>query len=210
VHAGLELSELLLLLGTEPLFLVDDHQAEVGETHLGGSEGLGADDNVYLAAGQSAQHGPGSRGARRASEPLHAHVEPGETLPEGFQVLSDKNGGGGDHRYLLAGQCGRGGGSERHLGFAEAHVTADQTLHRPAARQISQHGIDGSPLVYRFRIRKSAYEAVVSGARWNQPRGLLAGPRPGMLDERRRHLRYLRFHLLPARRPAVAGQSVES
>ena len=40
--------------------------------------------------------------------------------------------------------------AQRHFGFAEAHVAADDSIHRPLAREVRQHVLDGCLLVLRF------------------------------------------------------------
>ena len=48
-----QLLEALLVLDAEPLFLVDDHQAEIAELHIFLQQAMGADDDVDEPAAMS-------------------------------------------------------------------------------------------------------------------------------------------------------------
>ena len=49
-------AERLLHLGPEALLLVDDHEAEIGETDALGGEAMGADDEADAAVGEPRFH----------------------------------------------------------------------------------------------------------------------------------------------------------
>ena len=53
------------------------------------------------------------------------------------------------------------GGTQRHLGLAEADIAADEAIHRPALLQILEHRLDGGELVFGLLIGKARAELVI-------------------------------------------------
>ena len=65
------------------------------------------------------------------------------------------------HRDLLAVGDRDERGAQRDLGLAEADVAADQAVHRLAALQVLEHGVDRGRLVGRFLEREALAERLV-------------------------------------------------
>ena len=127
--------------------LVHDNQAEVVERDGGAEQRVGADDDVDLAARDTALDRCLLLGPDQARELGDLHRQAGEALAEGLQMLPREQGGGGQHRDLLAGVDRVERRTQRHLGLAEAHVAADQPIHRPAGAEIADRLVDGAGLI---------------------------------------------------------------
>ncbi len=77
---------------------------------------------------------------------------------------------------LPAAQGHGGGGAQGDLGLAEADIAADQTVHRPAARQVIQDGGDGGGLVDGLREGEAGDEGGVGLTRRDDGRSLGLSP----------------------------------
>jgi hypothetical protein len=130
VHVGAQCLQRLLLAHAEALLLVHDHQPQVGEAHVRLQQAVGADDDVDLALGDLGQFGLDLLLALEARQHLHLQRPVGETVAEVAVVLLGQQGGGHQHRHLLAAGRRGEGGAHRHFGLAEAHVAADHAVHR--------------------------------------------------------------------------------
>jgi hypothetical protein len=80
MDVGLELLQPLLLHDAEMLLLVDDHQAEMRETHILGEQRMGADDDLDLAGGDLLLDLLRVLGRDEARQLGDAHRQPGEAL----------------------------------------------------------------------------------------------------------------------------------
>ena len=89
------------------------------------------------------------------------HRPVGKAVPEGLGVLLGEQGGGAQHRNLLAVHDRGEGRAQRHLGLAEAHVAADQPVHGRAAAHVAQHGLDRGRLVGRLLEAEALCEGLV-------------------------------------------------
>ena len=99
---------------------------------------------------------------------LRARTSRGEwarRLPEGVVVLFRQHRGGHQDRHLLAVHGGLERGPHRHLGFAVAHVAANQAVHGLIRHHIRQHVGDGLQLVRGFLIFEGGFELPVSRVR---------------------------------------------
>jgi len=86
----------------------------------------------------------------------------GQAAPEGFVVLFRQHRGGHQDRHLLAVHGGHERGPHRHLGFAVAHVAANQAVHGRIRDHIRQHVGDGLQLVRRFLIFEGGFKLPVN------------------------------------------------
>ncbi len=66
-----------------------------------------------------------------------------------------------NQRRLGTGHCHGKGGSERHFGFAETDVAANQPVHRNPRRQISENVADRIQLIFGFVIGKTGTKFVI-------------------------------------------------
>ena len=76
-------------------------------------------------------------------------------------MLLGKQGGRHEHGDLLAGLHGDKGCPHRHLGFTEAHVAADDTIHRLLGIEIGDHLADGLGLISGFLERERIRESLI-------------------------------------------------
>jgi hypothetical protein len=83
-------------------------------------------------------------------------------------MLLGQQRGGRQHGHLLARVHRDEGRAQGHLGLAEAHVAADQAVHRPRADHVLDHRVDGGLLVGRFLEAEAGGEGlvVVREKRW--------------------------------------------
>ena len=123
----------------EPLLLVDHQQAEVLEAHVGGEQAVGAHHHVHRAVGQAVDHLLGLGGREEPAQQLDPYGEPGVAVGEGEEVLAGQQGGGHQHGRLLGVLDRLEDGPHRHLGLAEAHVPADQSVHRAGLLHVGLH-----------------------------------------------------------------------
>ena len=160
VHLGAQLLHPLLLPHAEAVFLVDDGQAQVLEHHVLLQQLVGADDDVDGAALEAGLGGGDFLGRAEAGKFGDPHRGIGEAVGEGLEVLFGEQGGGAEHRHLLAAGGGDEGGAQRHLGLAEADVAADQAVHGPARGHVADHRLDGGELVRGLLEAESGGEGV--------------------------------------------------
>ena len=80
-------------------------------------------------------------------------------------MLLRQHRGGHQHRHLLAVHGGLEGGPHRHLGFAVAHVAANQAVHGLLRDHVRQHVVDGLQLVRGLLVFEGGLELPVSRVR---------------------------------------------
>ena len=110
---------------------------------------------------------------------------------------------------LLAVERDREGRAQRHLGLAESDVAADQPVHRPAAFEVLQGGIDRAELVLGFLIGKARAELVIDMRLHRHFRRFVQMPFGGDLDQFAGDLANAVLELGLARLPAAAAQPVQ-
>ena len=121
--------ELLLVLHTKALFLVDDHQAQVLGVHVGRKQTVCADQHIDRALGKRLERALLLRRRAKAAEHLDLKAKRGKAFKERLVVLLGKNSRGAEYHDLAAGvhalkRCAQG-----DLGLAKAHVAAQQAVH---------------------------------------------------------------------------------
>ena len=84
-----------------------------------------------------------------------------KALPEGVVVLQRKDGSGHQHRHLLTVANGLESGPDGDFRLAEAHVAADQTVHRAVVLHIHLDGLGGGLLVRGVLIHEGGFEFVL-------------------------------------------------
>lgn len=73
-------------------------------------------------------------------------------------MLLDKQRGGHEHGHLLAVLHGLEGGTQCDFGFAEAHVAADEAVHRHGLFHVGFNFVDGGELVGGFLIGEGVFQ----------------------------------------------------
>ncbi len=209
VHLGAQLFQPLLVADAEMLLLVDDQKAEVPELDRLAEQRMGADHDIdgpvreplldltqFLRRDQA-------RGLRDLDR------EAAKPIGKGLGVLARQQRGRDDDRDLLAVQRGRKRGAQRHLGLAESDVAADQAVHRPAAFEVLQSGIDRAELVLGFLIGKTRAEFVIDMRLHRQFRRFVQVSFGGDLDQFAGDLADAALEFGLPRLPAAAAQPVQ-
>ena len=180
--------ECLLVLDAEPLLLVDDHQAQVGELHLVTDQPVGADRDVD-ASGRQPVEGRGDLFVGlETTQGCHGHRETGVALGEGVGVLLHQQGGRHQHRDLLAVLHGLERGPHGYLGLAVPDVTADQPVHRDHLLHVSLDVVDRRQLVGGLGVAEGVLQLALP-RRVGAERVALGGlPRRIQLDQLGRDL----------------------
>ena len=163
VDAGAELLDLLLVADAEALLLVDHEQAQVLEVHVAREQAVGADDDVDLAGLDALRHLLRLARGEEARQHLDPHRVGREALAEGLEVLLGQQRGGTSTATCLP-SCTALNGPDRHLGLAEAHVAADEAVHRLGLLHVVLHVADGLELVGRLLEREGVLELLLP--RW--------------------------------------------
>jgi hypothetical protein len=89
---------------------------------------------------------------REPRDALDADREVPEAVVEARPVLLREDRRGHEHEHLTAARDHLHGGSDGHLRLAEAHVAADQPVHRPRRLEVRLDGLDRLQLVVRLRV----------------------------------------------------------
>ena len=110
---------------------------------------------------------------------------------------------------LLAVERDRECRAQRHLGLAEPDVAADQPVHRPAAFEVLQRGIDRAELVLGLLIGEARAELVIGMRLHRHFRRLMQMPFGGDLDQLAGDFADPVLQLGLARLPAAAAKPVE-
>ena len=161
VDLGAQPPQLLLLAHAEAVLLVDDHEPEALELDVGLDELVRADHEVDRAVGEAFERDLGFLARAKARELRDLHRQLGEAVREDLQMLLGEQRRRHQHRDLLAVGDGDERRAQRHLGLAEAHVAADQPVHRLARRQVRDHRLDRRRLVGRFLEAEALGERLV-------------------------------------------------
>ena len=209
VHVLAELLQALLMAHAEMLLLIDDQQAEIGELDGLAKQRMGADDDIDLAALEALLHLGELLGADEAGGLGDTHRQTAEALGEGLGMLAREQRGRHHDRDLLAGKHREQARAERHLGLAEADIAADQPVHRAAACQIVEHGIDARGLVLGLLIGKAGREFLVDAVRRGDDRRLTQLAQRRHLDQLLGDVADALLQPRFARLPARAAEPVE-
>ena len=156
------LAERVALLDAEPVLLVDDHQAEVGELHLVLEQRVRADEDAGVAGEHVAQRAAPGPHAGRAGEQRHpgrllarAELRLGQLAGAGERpeqrgdrpvVLLREHLGRREQRGLAARVHHLEHGPHRDDGLARADLALQQPVHRVRAGQVVRDDLADRPL----------------------------------------------------------------
>ncbi|GMA88783.1 hypothetical protein GCM10025868_40330 [Angustibacter aerolatus] len=170
------------LLDAEPVLLVDDHEAEVGELHVLLQQGVRADHDARLA-GRRLQQAPASDGGGLgAGEQPDAGADVAAAEHARFGQVAEHRGdravvlhgehlGGGQQRGLPAGVDDREHRAQRHERLARPDLALQEPVHRSALRQVGGHLLAHLALAGRRLERQPRVEGVEQPSRPGHARG---------------------------------------
>ena len=188
VHPDEVLLELFLVLDAEPLLLVDDDKAQVVEADVFGQQAVGAHHDVHAACLQAAQGLLLLLGGAEAGEHPDLDRERLHAGEDRVVVLPGQQGGGGQDGALFAAHDALERGPQGHFGLADAHVAAEQAVHRVAALHVLFDLGGGVELVVGLIVLEAGLKIALPVAVRRE--GIAGGlPPPGIqLDQLLRHL----------------------
>ena len=170
---------------------------------------MGADHDIDRASASPFLTCASSFGAIRREAWRDIDRKAAKPLGEGLGVLPRQQRGRHHDRDLLAVERDREGRAQRHFGLAEADVAADQPVHRPAAFEVLQRGIDRAKLVFGFLIGKARAELVIDMRLHRHFRRFMQMPFGGDFYQFAGDLADTILELGLARLPAAAAQPVQ-
>ncbi len=156
-----ELLQLLLVGDTEVLFLIYDDETKISKLHLLAEKCVCANNDIDIAACQAFSR---IRHILRAYETRHLaqfYRQTMETLGESPVVLASKERRRHHDGDLIACHCSNEGRAKRDFRLAETNIAADKTIHRAAACEIFQNGLNCLLLVFRFGEGKACAELII-------------------------------------------------
>ena len=152
IDVGLQLTQFLLCRDAELLLLVDDEQPQVLELDALADELVGADDDVDRAVLQALQNLFRLLGRAGTGQVFYLDGEILQAAREGAEVLIGQHRGRHEYCHLFVIDTCLEGGPDGHLRLAEAHVAADQAVHRALAFHIQLDVLRSLQLVGRVLI----------------------------------------------------------
>ena len=152
VHGLGKLLERLLVGYAEALLLVHNEQPEVLKLDLLVKQLVRADDDIHRPCLQLLQQLGLFRAGFVAGEQLDGHRMPLKALQGGQVVLAREHGGRHEDGRLLAREHALHHRAQRDLGLAEAHVAAQQAVHRAVGLHIHLDLRDAAQLVLGLLI----------------------------------------------------------
>ena len=209
MHLRAQLFQPLLVADAEMLLLVDDQEPEIPELDRFAEQRMGADHDVDIAVGEVLFHlrelfrRDQARGLRDIDRKA---AKPFGEIPAVLAREQRRRHHDGD---LLAVECDGERRPQRHLGLAEPDVAADQPVHRPAAFEVLQRGIDRAELVLGLLIGEARAEFVIGMRLHRHFRRFMQMPLGGDLDQLAGDFPDPLLQLGLARLPAAAAKSVE-
>ena len=148
---------------SEALLLVDDDQAQVMRVHIAAEQPVRAHQDVDVALGETRQRRRLLRLAAEARQDLDRDAERLATLLEVDVVLLREDRRRAQDHDLLAVLRRLEGGPQRHLGFAEADVAADEAVHRLGGLHVGLDVGDGGQLIGRLLVRERLLHLALGG-----------------------------------------------
>ena len=158
VHVGAQGFQRLLVFHAETLLLIDDDESQILELDFRVQQLVRADDHVHRAGFQPLDGLVDLFGGLESAHGRHIDRETLESFAERLVMLLDKQRGGHEHGHLLAVLHGLEGGTQCDFGFAEAHVAADEAVHRHGLFHVGFNFVDGGELVGGFLIGEGVFQ----------------------------------------------------
>ena len=118
-------------------------------------------EDIYLARLEVGKDLLGLLGRSGTCEVIDAHGQVLKAFGEGVVVLVGQHRRGHHHSHLFAIDGGLEGGAHRHLGLAEAHITADEAVHGARAFHIRLHVVGGLELVGGVLIEEAGLQLML-------------------------------------------------
>ena len=143
------------------MFLIDDHQTQVGELDPGDEQPVRADRDIDSAAREPLPHLPCFAIRAQPRHDFDFDRPIGEAVPKRLVVLLREQGRWRKHGHLLAGLDGDERGAHGDFGLAESDIAADEAVGGRLRPKIRQHRVDGLLLIGRRLERELFAEAVV-------------------------------------------------
>lgn len=161
----------------ETLLLVDDDESQILELDFRVQQFVCADDHVHRAVFQAFDGRVDLLGGLEAAHGGHIHRESFKAVGEGFLMLLNEQSGGHEHRHLLAVLYGFECGTYGDFGFAEAHITADKTVHGHGLFHVGLDFVNSGELVGGFLIGEGVFQFFLPRGVWAECKafGALAG-----------------------------------
>ena len=167
-----------------------------------------ADDDVDGAIGEFAQNILGLFGSAGSREVIDPDREVLESLAEGLEMLEGEDGGRHEHSHLLAVVARLEGSANGHLGLAETHVAAHQSVHRLFRLHVALHVLCSLELVGCVFVDERSLHLVLHVGVGREGKALFVLACGIEQDEFARHVLHLLLgaflHLLPRARTESA------
>ncbi len=122
-------------------------------------------------------------------------------------MLLRQHGGRHQDGHLFAIHHGLEGRPQRNLGFAVAHIAAQQAVHRAHALHIRLHILDGAQLVFRLHVGEAGFQVLLPDGVRRKGMPLHYLPPGIQLQQLLGHLLHRLAHLLLDLRPFPAAQA---
>ena len=204
-----QLFQPLLVAHTEALLLVHHQQTQIIERNMLGQQRMRADHDIARPALDLLPRLRRFSGGHQPGQLTHLHRPAADAFGEILVMLPRQQGRRRNHRHLPPGHRHHEGRAQRHFRLAEAHIAADQPVHRAPGAQILEHVLDGGQLIVRLRIGEARREFVIAAL------GRVDGVRlpqralGGDLDQLVRHVAQALLGLGLPRLPARPAQLVQ-
>ena len=163
IDARRELLDLFLLRHAKTLLLVHDEQAQLLKSHALPIENrMCSDEDVHLTTRHIAQRRRLFPQRAEAADNVHLRGEVRKTRRKSLIVLLCENCCRHEHGDLIAVHRRLVRRANRNLRLAEAHITAEQAIHRLFALHIVLDLGNSAQLIVRLLIRKCLLELALS------------------------------------------------
>ena len=130
-YTHLTLPTILLVYDSEPLLLIDDHQAEIPEADIRRQETMGPYQNIDLSLPGLLDRFLLLEPRTKAAQNIDGDGETGHSVAKRPVVLLGQQGGGDKDGHLPATFDRLEGGPHGQLGLPVADIAADQPIHWP-------------------------------------------------------------------------------
>ena len=154
VDVGTQRLDVLLVLHTETLFLVDNNEAQVLPLHPCLQQTVSTDHDVDLPLGKPGQDFAGLLRRGEAGQLADRNGETFHPLAEGGEMLLCQQRRGDKEDYLFPLLHSLECGTDGDLGFTVSHVAHNHAVHGDGLLHILFDRFDGVVLVFRFRERE--------------------------------------------------------